>query len=92
MFPDVGLAFCLIPFETDIFHKLHYNYNVCTMQIHITFELSGPKGRSLFGSGGGAQRRNELERFVMWKPTHVCTIFKIGHVLFFQKPRLPMAC
>lgn len=32
----------------------------------LTFELSGPKGRSLFGSGGGPQARNELERFVMF--------------------------
>ena len=31
---------------------------------HITFELSGAKRRSLFGSGGGPQARNELERFV----------------------------
>ena len=33
--------------------------------VHITFELSGPKGRSLFGPGGGPQARNVLERFVM---------------------------
>jgi len=31
----------------------------------ITFELSGVKLRSSFMSGGGAQRRNELERFVI---------------------------
>ena len=31
----------------------------------ITFELSGPKGRSLFASGGGPQGRNVLERVVI---------------------------
>ena len=42
--------------------------NLCLIFIfylYITFELSGPKGRSLFGSGGGSQARNELERLVM---------------------------
>ena len=33
--------------------------------VNITFELSGPKRRSLFGSGGGTQCRNVLERFVI---------------------------
>ena len=33
--------------------------------INITFESSGVKLRSSFMSGGGAQRRNVLERFVI---------------------------
>lgn len=37
----------------------------------ITFELSGVEMRSIFTSGGGAQRRNELERFVKFLVHHV---------------------
>ena len=34
------------------------------LHVDITFELSGVKLSSLYGSGGGVQRRNELKRFV----------------------------
>ena len=37
----------------------------------ITFELSGIKLRSSFMSGGGAQRWNELERFVWLIPVGI---------------------
>jgi len=33
--------------------------------LRLTSELSGAEMRSIFASGGGAKRRNELERFVI---------------------------
>lgn len=41
MFIGIGLVLSLIPFKGDIFYKLHCSYNIGTMQIHITFELTG---------------------------------------------------
>ena len=57
--------------ESKNFIELRGRFHVADRQsdlveVHIsslrclTFELSGPKGRSLFGSGGGPQARNEL--------------------------------
>ena len=43
---------------------VRYRAEVKTFDTGITFELSGTKRRSLFGSGGGPQAQNELERFV----------------------------
>ena len=43
MFLKIGLVLGLIPFKRDIFYKLHCSYNIGTMQIHTTSELTGAR-------------------------------------------------